>query len=93
MKIYNIIIYYMIKKVKKILGRRGVMIGILMGLIIYCAIRDCNILEGMRLRGDKKKGVFDKITGSIPSVSDVIAAPGIALDKATEKRKNEKNKL
>lgn len=83
----------MIKKVKKILGRRGVMIGILMGLIIYCAIRDCNVLEGMRLRGDKKKGVFSKITDSIPSVSDVIAAPGIALDKAKEKRKNEKKKL
>jgi len=83
----------MIKKVKKILGKRGVMIGILMGLIIYCAIRDCNILEGMRLRGDKKKGVFDKIAGSIPSVSDIIAAPGIALDKATEKREKENKKL
>lgn len=83
----------MIKKVKKMLGRRGMIIGILLGLIIYCAVRDCNILEGMRLRGDKKKGVLSKITDSIPSVSDVIAAPGIAYDKAKAKRKSEKEKL
>lgn len=83
----------MIKKVKKILSRRGMIIGILLGLIIYCAIRDCNILEGMRLRGDKKKGVLTKMTDSIPSISDVIAAPGIAFDKAKAKRNSEKDKL
>ena len=48
----------MIKKVKKILGKRGVMIGILMGLIIYCAIRDCNVLEGFTTE-DEESGEDD----------------------------------
>tara|TARA_Y100000816_G_C26084450_1_gene572022 strand:- start:414 stop:653 length:240 start_codon:yes stop_codon:yes gene_type:complete len=77
----------MIKKVKKMLARRDVLIGILLGLIIYCAIRNCNIKEGYRKRGDKKKGIFKKIAGKIPSLSDVIAAPIIAVKNAKKKVK------
>ena len=73
------------KKIKKVLGRKDVMIGILLGLIIYCAIRDCNLKEGYRRRGDRKKSSATKIYDKIPSVVDTMAALPIAYKKTKEK--------
>lgn len=82
-----------LNKVKKFLGRRDVMIGILLGLIIYCAIRNCNIKEGYRRRGNRKKSTSQKMLDKIPSLSSIIAAPGIVFDDARKKRKEAKKKL
>ena len=79
----------MIKKVKKILGRRGVMIGILMGLIIYCAIRDCNVLEGFTTE-DEESGEDDDGEAKIAEQEEKAA---VEIKKKGEKfnKKGEKN--
>ena len=74
-----------LNKIKKILARKDVMIGILLGLIIYCAIRDCNIKEGYRRRGDRKKSAGQKMYEKIPSLVDVMAAGPITLKKTKER--------